>query len=109
MGYNHLKKIIRLNTYFEMCRYCPKAKQCHEECETCDDYEEQVKKQLDNSKKEYTDKEGYTYKYFNVEDLCGEMVCMNCPHYNKCSKNNEQDSCEDYMEKLEELKKEGIN
>jgi len=56
--------------------------------------------------KEYIDKEGYTYKYFNVEDLCGEMVCMNCPHYNKCSNNNEQDSCEDYMNKLGELEKE---
>lgn len=28
--------------YARMCKSCPNAKKCHEECETCEEYEEEV-------------------------------------------------------------------
>lgn len=58
--------------------------------------------------KGYTDKEGYVYSYSNIEDLCTQIMCCNCPLYGACAMKGEQDSCEDYMDKLKELKKEGI-
>ena len=107
MSKYQLRSELEQVLYNEMCSTCRSAKKCHEECETCEEYEEELEKELNKHMvNEYTDKEGNKYKYFKVEDLCGEMVCMNCPHYNKCSKNNEQDSCEDYMNKLAEPKKE---
>jgi len=32
----------RDKVYDKMCRCCPNAKECHENCETCDEYEEAV-------------------------------------------------------------------
>ena len=58
--------------------------------------------------KEYTDKEGYIYKYSSIEDLCEQIVCggSNCRYHPRCLEQKEEDSCEDYMNKLEELEKE---
>ena len=58
--------------------------------------------------KEYTDSEGYTYKYLTIEDLCGQIVCEGCYHYCECEKYNIQDCCCDYNETMKELKEKGI-
>ena len=60
--------------------------------------------------KEYKDSEGYIYKYYNIEDLCEQIVCggCNCPHHPRCLEQKEEDSCYEYNEKLEELKMKGI-
>ena len=41
-----IKDTIKENVYMEMCRYCPRAKECHDNCCECDDYHEQVKQEL---------------------------------------------------------------
>lgn len=58
--------------------------------------------------KSYTDKYGYEWLYTNVEMLCGLMMCGDCKLYGTCAMKGEEDSCYEYNEKLEELKKEGI-
>lgn len=58
--------------------------------------------------KEYTDKDGYTFKYYDIDDLCFEMICQSCRLESQCEKYNEFDCCYEYNEKLEELKKKGI-
>ena len=32
-------KDIEMTLYTEMCRACPNARKCHEECETCEEFE----------------------------------------------------------------------
>ena len=63
---------------------------------------------MDIKVKEYTDNEGYTYKYLTIEDLCGQIVCEGCYRYYECERLNIQDSCEDYNEEYEKLKAKGI-
>ena len=58
--------------------------------------------------KEYTDKEGYTYKYIDIEDLCFQMVCQNCRLASQCERDNSFDCCYEYNKKLKELEKEKI-
>ena len=60
--------------------------------------------------KEYTDKDGYTYKYYNIEDLCEQIVCGGscCPHHPRCLEQKEEDSCYEYNEQYKILEKEGI-
>ena len=58
--------------------------------------------------KEYIDNKGYKHKYANVEMLAGLMTCSECPLYSKCALKGEQDSCDEYNEKLQELKEKGI-
>lgn len=41
-----LREMIEDNLHWEMCRCCPNAKKCHEECDNCDDYEDKLEKQL---------------------------------------------------------------
>ena len=58
--------------------------------------------------KEYKDKSGYTYNYFTIEDLCEQIVCgnSNCHQHPRCLEQKEEYCCQEYNEKLEELKKE---
>ena len=37
-------KDLAMELYWHMCRECPNARKCHEECETCDEYEEELEK-----------------------------------------------------------------
>ena len=55
--------------------------------------------------KEQTDKEGYTYLYSTIEDLCEQIVCggSQCPRHPRCLEQKEEDCCYEYNEKLEEL------
>lgn len=41
-----LRDKIEQDLYCETCRCCPRAKQCHEECENCEEYETELEKQL---------------------------------------------------------------
>ena len=41
-----LREAIADNLYWEMCRNCPNAKRCHEDCEECDEYAKELYKQL---------------------------------------------------------------
>lgn len=41
-----LRDKIEQDLYCEMCRCCPRAKKCHEECENCEEYETELEKQL---------------------------------------------------------------
>lgn len=45
-----LREAIADNLYWEMCRCCPNAKKCHEECENCDEFENELYKQLNACK-----------------------------------------------------------
>ena len=58
--------------------------------------------------KEYTDKEGYTYKYYGIKDLCFEMICQSCRLASQCERDNTFDCCYEHEEKMKELEKEGI-
>lgn len=51
MPFKNLEETIKDNVYMEMCRYCHKAKVCHDNCENCSDYEEQVKRELNRLRK----------------------------------------------------------
>lgn len=58
--------------------------------------------------KEYTDNNGYTYSYIDIEDLCFQMVCQDCHLAGSCERENTFDCCYEYNEKLQELEKKGI-
>ena len=45
MNKEKLYEEIKWNVYKEMCCGCPNAKRCHDECEECDDYYENVNKE----------------------------------------------------------------
>ena len=42
--YENFKKRLSIEeiVYDKMCMYCPNAKKCHEECESCDEFYEEV-------------------------------------------------------------------
>lgn len=35
-------KDIEYIVYQKLCSNCPNAKQCHEECETCEEYDKEI-------------------------------------------------------------------
>ena len=37
---------IEMQLYSEMCANCPYAKKCHEDCENCDDFEEELERRM---------------------------------------------------------------
>ena len=41
-----LEKKISFELYYSMCRDCPNAKECHDSCESCEEYEEELEKEL---------------------------------------------------------------
>lgn len=43
--------LIIQRVYGELCWCCPRAKQCHEDCTTCDDFDDLVQSQLQNKEK----------------------------------------------------------
>ena len=40
-----LREQLHDTLYWEMCRNCPRAKHCHEECEECDEFMDAFDKQ----------------------------------------------------------------
>ena len=38
---------VREIVYKKMCSCCPYAKQCHDECEECDEFNEELEKELE--------------------------------------------------------------
>lgn len=44
--YEDFKKRLKIEqiVYDKMCFACPNAKKCHEECEFCDDFENEVER-----------------------------------------------------------------
>lgn len=41
-------KDIEMTLYMEMCRACPNSRKCHEECENCEDYDNELEKRRNN-------------------------------------------------------------
>lgn len=39
-----MKEDLEYELYKRMCGSCPNAKRCHEECENCDEYEEELER-----------------------------------------------------------------
>ena len=121
-----IRETIHDNLYWEMCRCCPRAKHCHEECEECDDftnelykqykahnvnedYEEVIEDELPPNWKSYKDENGGLHFYTSIEMLCKQLTCNNCPNWAaKCNRYKELDSCIHYLKTLRGLKKEGI-
>ena len=122
-----LREQIHDTLYWEMCRDCPRAKYCHEECEECDDfvnelyrqykkygvnedYEEPEEEELPSGWKSYKDNKGRLYFYKTIDMLCEMISCKisDCPNWAKCTRNKEQNSCNEYNKTLKELKAKGI-
>lgn len=40
---------IEYLVYQRMCKYCKNARQCHDECETCEEYDKEVKELCANN------------------------------------------------------------
>jgi hypothetical protein len=41
-----MEEDIEMALYKRMCRSCPNARKCHEECETCEEYEKESERLL---------------------------------------------------------------
>ena len=41
-----IREIIEDNIYQEYCKYCSRQKECHDNCENCDDYYSALEKEL---------------------------------------------------------------
>ena len=54
--------------------------------------------------KEYKAKNGITYIYDTLEELCYIIKCIQCPYEKSCHDNCT--TCVDYEDKLEELERE---
>ena len=58
------------------------------------------------SKRTYKARNGIIYTYDTIEELCYLIKCIQCPHEKRCHDNDE--TCDEFDEKLEELEKKGI-
>lgn len=45
--YNNLKGNFEMKVYEKMCSCCPHAKECHNDCESCDDYFKELGRVVD--------------------------------------------------------------
>ena len=59
-----------------------------------------------SNKKTFKARNGITYEYDTIEELCYILNCIQCPNEKRCHDNCE--TCDEYEEELEELEKKGI-